>query len=181
MENHDKSYQHSPGVARTHPGSTTESPRSRKTNIIFQDVKLANAAKRRIVSNSLQVSRTAKQPIVRESINSGATQPPPQNYLNIASQNTIGSTMKDEIKQRATSSDVNPMTLAEENGKSYYRTRNQKRTMTSHGPRVDRYQVKSMAVGPSAKHMRTFTTQNGTWKSNVRNDNQTITFDELHV
>ena len=146
------------------------SPRSRKTNIIFQDVKLANAAKRRIVSNSLQVSRTAKQPIVRESI----TTHQQQQCLNIASQNSVRGTQKDENK-RTTESDVNPLTLAEENGRGFYRTRNQKRTMTSHGPRVDRYQVKSMTAGQSSTHMRTFSTQNGTWKSNVRNNNQTMT------
>ena len=38
-----------------------------------------------------------------------------------------------------------------------------------------------MVAGASNKHMRTFTTQNGTWKSNVKNNNQAMTLDELHV
>ena len=98
------------------------SPKSRKSNIIFQDFKLAKAAQKRVVSNSLQVSRTAAQPIVGDSIISAVNNA--HNFINITSQNSIGSALDKVKKQGTIPPDVNPLLLAEDGGQVYYRTRN---------------------------------------------------------
>ena len=95
-----------------------------------------------------------------------------KNYINVTSQNSIGSALDHVRKRGALSPEVNPLTLAEE-GSMYYRSKANHRTLTSHGARVERL------GGNRPAHLRTFTTQHGTWKSNVKNAQTGL--DGLHV